>query len=91
MHGPKLKQRYRREERLFCLPQRRSSAFDETGVAELQISSAAPFLRRLKPFHSVDQLRKRYPRSHTHRRMIAGIQFAARRDDLVSIVSPSKS
>jgi hypothetical protein len=30
-------------------------------------------------------------RSHTQQRMIAGIQFAARRDDLVSIVSPSKS
>ena len=33
-------QRYRREERLFCLPQRRSSAFDGTGVAELLHTAA---------------------------------------------------
>ena len=51
---------------IFVCLERRSSALDGTGVAEL-----LHMLRRDT--------------------MIAGIQFAARRDDRVSIVSPSKS
>src|SRR5258708_25221402 len=33
-------------------------------ILRRQISSAAPFMRRLKPFHSVYQLRERFPLSH---------------------------